>query len=131
MKNKVLCEQANKIDLINYLSSLGHYPKKNKNKDYWYLSPFREEKTASFKVNRDLNVWYDHGIGMGGNLVDFGLLYFRCSVSESGILSVPSMNCWKSWAGSPVWVFLFTRLPLRLKRKTAATAKYSSPTNAR
>ena len=40
------------------------------------------EKTASFKVNRVLNAWYDHGIGKSGNLVDFGILYFNCSVSD-------------------------------------------------
>lgn len=48
----------------------------------WYFSPLREEKTASFKVNRAANVWFDHGIGKGGNLIDFGIQYFRCSVSE-------------------------------------------------
>ncbi len=40
----------------------------------------RDEKTASFKVNRKLNCWYDHGIGSGGNLIDFGILYHNCSV---------------------------------------------------
>ena len=50
--------------------------------DYWYLSPLRLEKDPSFKVNRKLNVWYDHGIGKGGNLIDLGILLFNCSVSE-------------------------------------------------
>jgi len=27
-------------------------------------------------------VWYDHGIGKGGNLIDFGILYHDCSVRE-------------------------------------------------
>jgi len=36
---------------------------KNQQLYYWYLSPLREEKEASFKVNRKKNVWYDHGIG--------------------------------------------------------------------
>lgn len=29
-----------------------------------------------------LNLWYDHGLGIGGNLVDFGILYYKCSVKE-------------------------------------------------
>jgi hypothetical protein len=33
-------------------------------------------------VNRKLNVWYDHGIGKGGDLIDFGKEYFRCTTSE-------------------------------------------------
>jgi hypothetical protein len=79
---KFNCKIANQIDLVNYLETLGHEPSKIKNQDYWYLSPFRNENTPSFKVNQKLNFWYDHGLGKGGNLVDFGIEYFRCTVSE-------------------------------------------------
>ena len=74
--------EAKQIDLVDYLAALGHRKQKIRNKDYWYLSPLREEKTPSFKVNRSLNAWYDHGIGKGGNLIDFGILYFNCTVSD-------------------------------------------------
>ncbi|MBD0279816.1 MAG: toprim domain-containing protein, partial [Flavisolibacter sp.] len=40
------------------------------------------EKTASFKVDRKKNLWYDHGLGRGGNLVDFGVLFYSCTVTE-------------------------------------------------
>jgi DNA primase len=79
---KFSCKIANQIDLVNYLETLGHEPSKIKNQDYWYLSPFRNENTPSFKVNQKLNLWYDHGLGKGGNVVDFGIEYFRCTVSE-------------------------------------------------
>jgi DNA primase len=46
------------------------------------LSPYREETTASFKVNRSMNRWYDFGDGKGGNIIDFGILYHNCSVKE-------------------------------------------------
>lgn len=36
----------------------------------------------SFKVTKQLNVWYDHGTGKGGNLVDVGTLNFNCSVAD-------------------------------------------------
>jgi len=78
----ISCREAKQKDLVDYLASLGHRPQKISGYDHWYLSPFREEKTSSFKVNSKFNVWYDHGIGKGGNLVDFGILYHRCSVSE-------------------------------------------------
>lgn len=81
MKN-LMCAEAKQIDLVDYLASLGHQPQKVRNQDYWYLSPLRDEKTPSFKVNRQLNVWYDHGTGKGGNLVDFGMLYYNCSVAD-------------------------------------------------
>jgi len=79
---KLMTAEAKQIDLVDYLAALGHYPKKVRNADYWFLSPLREEKTPSLKVNRNMNAWYDHGIGKGGNLVDFGVLYFNCSVIE-------------------------------------------------
>ena len=73
---------ARQLDLVEYLQDLGHHPQKIRGNDYWYLSPLRSEKTASFKVNRKLNLWYDHGLGKGGSLIDFGMLYFNCSVKE-------------------------------------------------
>jgi DNA primase len=76
------CEKANEMDLVNYLRQLGYEPKKVRSKDHWYLSPLRKESTASFKVNQKLNVWYDHGTGKGGSLVDFGIKYFECSVAD-------------------------------------------------
>lgn len=82
MKRMILCAQANEMDLVNFLQSIGHQPSKIRSNDYWYFSPFRQEKTPSFKVNRKLNLWYDHGDGRGGNLVDFGVLFYRCSVGE-------------------------------------------------
>ncbi|MFW0736446.1 toprim domain-containing protein [Flavobacterium sp. T12S277] len=82
LMEKFNCKIANQIDLVEYLETLGYEPLKIKNQDYWYLSPFRNENTPSFKVNQKLNSWYDHGIGKGGNVVDFGIEYFRCTVSE-------------------------------------------------
>lgn len=79
---KLLAREAKQIDLVGYLGLLGYQPQKIRNNDYWYLSPLRPEKTASFKVNRHFNVWYDFGLSKGGNLIDFGILYFKCSVSE-------------------------------------------------
>lgn len=79
---RLSCEQAKQMDIVDYLASLGYNPDKIKNDDYWYHSPLRDERTASFKINRKKNVWYDHGTGQGGNLVDFGILYHKCSVNE-------------------------------------------------
>lgn len=79
---KNVIKDAKQIDLVDYLSRLGYQPKKISNNDYWYLSPLRGENTASFKVNRRLNFWYDFGLAKGGSLIDFGILYHKCSVSE-------------------------------------------------
>jgi hypothetical protein len=50
------CEQANQIDLVEYLRGLGFTPQKISKEDHWYLSPLREESQASFKVNKYKNV---------------------------------------------------------------------------
>src|SRR5918993_5618157 len=76
------CAQVRAIDLVDYLADAGHQPTKIRNHDYWFISPLRAEKTASFKVNRKLNRWYDHGIGKGGNVVDFAILYHNCTIAE-------------------------------------------------
>lgn len=74
--------QAKQVDMVDYLSRLGHHPAKVRKDDYWYLSPLRVEKTASFKVNRKQNVWFDHALGKGGNVIDFAIQYHNCSVKE-------------------------------------------------
>lgn len=77
------CEQANQIDLVDYLNSIGYQPKKIKGKNSWYISPFRGEKEPSFKVERNKNVWYDHGLRNGGKPVDFVMEFYHCNVSEA------------------------------------------------
>ncbi|MFP9113913.1 toprim domain-containing protein [Flavobacterium sp. RHBU_3] len=79
---KLTCATAKQIDLVDFLALLGYEPSKIRNSDYWYKSPLRNEQTASFKVNRERNVWFDHGMGKGGDLIDFGKEYFRCTTSE-------------------------------------------------
>jgi len=81
-KQKLSIAEAKEMDMVQYLSSLGYEPSKIRGNDYWYRSQLRQEKTPSFKVNRKLNRWYDHGLGKGGNIIDFGIAYFGCSVGE-------------------------------------------------
>lgn len=71
-------------DLVSYLSKVGYEPvtiKKN-GTDFWYLSPLRDEATASFHVDRLTNHWYDFGLATGGNMVDFCLRYHDCAIRE-------------------------------------------------
>lgn len=68
--------------MVEWLATLGHEPVKIRHLDFWYLSPLRDEKTPSFKVNRKINRWYDHGIGKGGTIIDFGMLFYNVSVGD-------------------------------------------------
>ena len=62
-------QEAKKIRIADYLQSLGYSPVKQQGKSLWYKSPFMEEAEASFKVNTELNQWYDFGTGKGGNII--------------------------------------------------------------
>lgn len=80
--NNLSYSEARKIPITDYLSGLGFEPAKIRGIDYWYHSPFREERTPSFKVNTHLNVWYDHGTGEGGGILDLGAKLHQCTLQE-------------------------------------------------
>lgn len=70
-------EQAKSVPLIDILDKLGIVLKRKTETDYWYLSPFRHEKTASFKVHSPKNIWYDFGEQIGGDVVAFVTTYLE------------------------------------------------------
>ena len=82
ISQNINCNQAKRINIVPYLEILQVKPTRVAGNDYWYLSPLRQEKDPSFEVNRKLNVWYDHGIGKGGNLIDLGIMIHNCTVTE-------------------------------------------------
>ena len=62
-------QEVKNIRIADYLQSLGYTPVKQQGNSLWYKSPLREEIDASFKVNTELNQWYDFGLGKGGNII--------------------------------------------------------------
>jgi hypothetical protein len=76
------CAKARQMDMVEYLAQVGFTPQRISGPNHWYYSPLHNEKTASFKINRKINCWYDHGIGQGGNLIDFGIRYHQCTIKE-------------------------------------------------
>ena len=62
-------QEAKQIRIADYLQSLGYTPVKQQGNSLWYKSPFRQEAEASFKVNTDRNLWFDYGLGRGGNII--------------------------------------------------------------
>ncbi|GGW28725.1 toprim domain-containing protein [Arenibacter certesii] len=81
--NKISCERARDYPIGKALAKLGHFPTKESEKEAWFLSPFRSETQASFKVSKKLNRWYDHGEGKGGNVIDLICLLNGTSVKET------------------------------------------------
>lgn len=70
-------QDVKQIKLADYLQSLGYTPVKQQGKNLWYKSPLREETDASFKVNTELEKWYDFGIGKGGNILALAAELYR------------------------------------------------------
>lgn len=64
--------QAKRIEIMEFLTSQGVEPQKKTldGNRAIYLSPIRQENNASFHVDVNNNVWYDHGAGIGGNIID-------------------------------------------------------------
>ena len=64
-------KQAKAEPLPEFLGRLGYQPAHVRGNDIWYKSPFRpDERTPSFKIDRAKNVWFDHGLGEGGTIID-------------------------------------------------------------
>lgn len=70
-------EQAKLVPLATILSSMGADVAREQQNDIWYKSPFRQEKTASFHVKPSENVWFDHGIGKGGDGINLVCTYLK------------------------------------------------------
>lgn len=77
------CSEAKKISLVSILDKIGAKKFKQNNREVWYISPFRNETTASFKIDLKKNIWYDHGAGKGGNVLDFIMAFYKCDLKEA------------------------------------------------
>lgn len=84
MKTNMNIEQSKKLSIIDFLDKEGIKPAKTKGSSCWYLSPFRSERTPSFKVSKKENLWYDFAIQEGGDLVELvKRMYSKTSVSDA------------------------------------------------
>jgi DNA primase len=64
--------------IVELLSRLGYQPVPKRGREKMYVSMLRKDDTdPSFSVNDELGVWFDHGTGKGGNIIDFGLAYWK------------------------------------------------------
>jgi DNA primase len=62
-------EIETRIDIVELISETVNLSRKGNN--YWGLCPFHQEKTPSFSVNRDKQMYYCFGCHVGGNIFSF------------------------------------------------------------
>jgi len=95
-------KDAKTIPIVDYLSREGFQPAKQRmnGKELWYSSPLRPgDSTPSFKVDTELNVWFDHGMAEGGNILDLVCLLQNVTIKralaildETGLLTTSRPN---------------------------------------
>ena len=71
------------ISIRQFLARRGILPKYERNGYGMYLSPLRDERTPSFKVDYVQNLWYDFGLGGGGTLLTLVMRLERCDSCEA------------------------------------------------
>lgn len=62
--------QMREIPIADFLNAMGIHPTKQKGNALWYSAPYRMDRRPSFKVDINRNVWFDFGIGKGGDIFD-------------------------------------------------------------
>ncbi|WP_346748782.1 CHC2 zinc finger domain-containing protein [Prevotella jejuni] len=76
-------QNIKQIAITDYLQQQGYAPARVQGIHYWYYSPLRNERTPSFKVNTERNLWYDFGSGEHGDIIDLVCALHRCTISEA------------------------------------------------
>jgi len=78
--------QAKCIPLQQYLERQGLQPQKTRQggRELWYHSPIRDgDENPSFKVDTIKNLWFDHGVAHGGNIIDLVREICSCDVRDA------------------------------------------------
>lgn len=76
-------KQAGNIQITTYMEACGEKPTSIKGKEYWYHAPYRTDNNPSLKVDVEKNLWYDHGIKEGGDLIDLAKKIVKGNVSHA------------------------------------------------
>lgn len=92
--------QMREIPIADFLNVMGIHPSKQRGNALWYSAPYRTERTPSFKVDTAKNVWFDFGIGKGGDIFDLAgefigsgdFLLRAAFIAKSGTCPLPIMK---------------------------------------
>ena len=61
-------DAVRQMPLADFLARLGYEPVRSSGNELWYIAPYRGERTPSFRVNVAKQLWYDFGLGKGGDI---------------------------------------------------------------
>ncbi len=72
-----ISEIKEKIQLSDFLRKEGYSPVRKSGNELIYRSPYRNDQNPSFTVNDTKGLWYDHGDGRGGSIVDLAMILYK------------------------------------------------------
>jgi len=76
-------QRAKAVDIVQYLSGMGHSPQRETAVVCKYSSPIRSESDPSFYVNKETNSWMDHGNKEHGDVIDLVQKMEDCGFQEA------------------------------------------------
>ena len=79
--DSVITEVLNATDIVDVVGS--HVKLLRKGAQWWGLCPFHSEKTPSFSVSQDKNLYYCFGCGKGGSVINFLMEIDNASFPET------------------------------------------------
>lgn len=79
--DEIVEEVRARNDIVEVVS--GYVRLQKKGGRYWGLCPFHNEKSPSFSVNGDMQVYHCFGCGAGGNVYTFVMNYENYSFPEA------------------------------------------------
>lgn len=123
--------EARTIRIEEYLAYEGFKPQHSKGKgtQLWYNSPIRDgDSNPSFKVDTQKNLWYDHGIGKGGNTLDLAIEFCRGSIRDA-LLRLDRTNLYKSHGYNSTPLTDFTPMSDIIQKKRIAVEKEKDETS--
>jgi len=79
--DNVIDDILNRVDIVEIIS--GYIPLKKAGRNFRANCPFHNEKTPSFMVSADKQIYHCFGCGTGGNVFNFLMQYERLEFSEA------------------------------------------------
>ncbi len=90
--NEIVKQISQSVDIVEVISNFVHLKKQGRN--YFGLCPFHNEKSPSFSVSPDKQIYHCFGCGAGGNVFSFlmdieGLSFQEAAIKLAGMANIP------------------------------------------
>lgn len=83
MDDRFLEDLKSRIEILEVIKRYHNHPIKKSGKSYMTRSPFRNERTPSFSISPEKQMWYDFGNSEGGDLISFVEKMENCGFQEA------------------------------------------------